>query len=202
MRSLAVIFWFLVTGQIFWIFLKIGLFSFGGGNAMLPLMYQELTEHEIISPEKFSDLVALSQVTPGPVAVNAATYVGLETGGLFTAIVATIGVCLPCFVIMLIVTRMLERFKENALVQGAFVGIRPATVGLIAAAVVFLAEGVLVKGSLVSAQMADPGYYNLIPIGIFGVSIVLMSALKVKPIYVILIMAFVGAMLGGFFKII
>ena len=67
--------------------------------------------------EKFSDLVALSQVTPGPVAVNAATYVGLETGGVIPAIVATVGVCLPCFIIMLIVARMLEIFKENKYVQ-------------------------------------------------------------------------------------
>jgi len=202
MKSLSAIFWFLVTGELFWIFFRIGLFSFGGGNAMLPLMYQELTKHDLMNAEQFSDMVALSQVTPGPVAVNAATYVGLETGGLFTAIVATIGVCLPCFVIMLIVARMLERFKENEMVKGAFVGIRPATVGLIASAVVFIAGGVLVKGPLVSAQMADVNYYNLIPIGIFGVSILLMGALKLKPIYVILIMAFVGAMLGGFFKVI
>ncbi len=188
--------------NLFRIFFKIGLFSFGGGNAMLPLMYQELTRYGIMDPEKFSDLVALSQVTPGPVAVNAATYVGLETMGVFAAVIATIGVCLPCFIIMLIVAKMMERFKENRYVQGAFVGIRPTTVGLIAAAVVFIAGGVLVKGPLISAQMADPGYYNLIPIGIFGASILLMSVLKVKPIYVILIMGFVGAMLGGLFHLI
>ena len=197
-KSLFTIIGVLILGQLFWVFFKVGLFSFGGGNAMLPLMYQELSRYEIMDAEKFSDLVALSQVTPGPVAVNAATYVGLETGGVIPAIVATVGVCLPCFIIMLIVARMLEIFKENKYVQGAFVGIRPATVGLIAAAVVFIAGGVLVKGPLVSAQMADPGYYNLLPICIFGVSIVLMSAYKIKPIYVILIMAFVGAMLGGF----
>lgn len=182
---------------LFWVFFKVGLFSFGGGNAMLPLIYQSLQEFGIMSVEKFSDLVALSQVTPGPVAVNAATYVGLDYAGMPGAIIATIGVCLPCFLIMIIVIRILERFKENTLVQGAFVGIRPATVGLIAAAVVFIADGVLVKGPLVSEQMADLGYYNLIPICIFGASILLITLCKARPIFVILIMAFVGALIGG-----
>ena len=150
-----------------------------------------------MSGTEFSDLVALSQVTPGPVAVNAATYVGLASGGVASAFIATLGVCLPCFIIMMIVIRLLDKFKGNKYVEGAFVGIRPATIGLIAAAVVFIAEGVLVKGSMVSAQMLDPGYYNVIPIIIFGVSIVLISVFKVKPIWVMLVMGFVGALIGG-----
>ena len=182
---------------LFVIFLKVGLFSFGGGNAMLPLIYQSVQEAGIMSAEEFSDLVALSQVTPGPVAVNAATYVGLEEAGVIGAIVATIGVCLPCFIIMLIVIRLLDRFKDNRFVEGAFVGIRPATIGLIAAAVVYIANGVLVKGPMTSAQMADISYYNLIPICIFAVSIVMISVFKVRPILVMLIMGFIGALIGG-----
>ena len=96
------------------------------------------------------------------------------------------------------VKELADRFIAEYYTDARALGIRPATVGLIAAAVVFIAGGVLVKGPLVSAQMADPGYYNLLPICIFGVSILLMSACKIKPIYVILMMAFVGAMLGGF----
>ena len=183
---------------LFGVFFKVGLFAFGGGNAMLPLIYQSVQEVGIMSGTEFSDLVALSQVTPGPVAVNAATYVGLETAGVPGAIIATIGVCLPCFAIMLIVIHMLNRFKENRYVQGALAGIRPAAIGLIAAAVVFIAEGVLVKGSMVSAQMADPSYYNVVPICIFAVSIVLICIPKVKPIWVMLLMGFAGAMIGGF----
>ena len=182
---------------LFVIFLKVGLFSFGGGNAMLPLIYQSVQEAGIMSAEEFSDLVALSQVTPGPVAVNAATYVGLEEAGILGAIIATIGVCLPCFIIMLIVIRLLDRFKDNRFVEGAFVGIRPATIGLIAAAVVYIANGVLVKGPMTSVQMADISYYNLIPICIFTVSIVMISVFKVRPILVMLIMGFIGALIGG-----
>lgn len=183
---------------LFAIFFRIGLFSFGGGNAMLPLIYQSVQEAGVMSGTEFSDLVALSQVTPGPVAVNAATYVGMNAAGLPGALIATIGVCLPCFLIMMIVIRVLGRFRNNRFVEGAFVGIRPATIGLIAAAVIFIADGVLVKGPLVSAQMADPGYYNLIPICIFGVSILLISVLKVKPVWVMLTMGFAGALVGGF----
>ena len=184
---------------LFAIFFKVGLFSFGGGNAMLPLIYQSIQEVGIMSSEEFSDMVALSQVTPGPVAVNAATYVGLVTQGVPGAIIGTIGVCLPCFIIMMIVIKLLDKFKNNKYVEGAFVGIRPATIGLITAAVVFIAEGVLVKGTMVSTQMFDPGYYNLIPIIIFGLSIVLISVFKIKPIWVMLIMGFVGALIGGLF---
>ncbi|MDO4870363.1 MAG: chromate transporter [Bacillota bacterium] len=183
---------------LFYIFFKVGLFAFGGGNAMLPLIYQSVQSVGIMSGTDFSDLVALSQVTPGPVAVNAATYVGLQTAGIPGAIVATVAVCLPCFIIMMIVIRVLERFKTNTYVQGAFAGIRPATIGLIAAAVVFIADGVLVKGSLVSSHMAEIGYYEPVAICIFAASILLICFTKIKPIWVMLFMGFIGAMIGGF----
>lgn len=178
------------------VFFSVGLFAFGGGTAMLPIIYQGVSEFGM-SWSDFSDMVALSQITPGPIAVNAATYIGLRFAGIAGAIVATLAVCIPCFLIMLIVIKLVDKFKTSRIVEGAFVGIRPATIGLILAAVVFVAQGVLVKGSLVSAQMADFGYYNLIPIAIFGVSIVLMSATKLKPIWIMLIMAAVGAVIYG-----
>lgn len=179
------------------IFFKIGLFAFGGGTAMLPLIYQSIYELDVMDASDFSDMVALSQVTPGPVAVNAATYVGIQCAGVPGAIVATISVCVPCFIVMLLVIKLLDKYKGSRIVEGAFVGIRPVTVGLILAAVVFIAQGVLVDGSIISAQMMDPGYYKPIPIGIFGMSIVLMSVLKIKPIYVMLIMAAAGAIIYG-----
>ena len=183
--------------RLFAEFFKVGLFSFGGGNAMLPLIYQSIQKFSQLGTSAFSDMVALSQVTPGPVAVNAATFIGLEAGGVPGAVFATLGVCLPCFLIMLIVIRLLDRFRGSTLVEGAFAGIRPATIGLLLAAVVFIMNGVLVKGPVVSAEMADPGYYNLIPIGIFAVSILLISLLKLKPLHVMLIMGAAGALIYG-----
>ena len=183
--------------RLFLAFFKIGLFSFGGGNAMLPLIYQSMQEFSQLDKSDFSNMVALSQVTPGPVAVNAATYIGLEAAGLPGAITATIGVCTPCFLIMLIVIRLLDKYRDSTLVEGAFVGIRPVTIGLLLAAVIFMMNDVLVKGPVVSAEMMDPGYYNLIPMGIFAVSILLISLVKMKPLHVMLLMGAAGAVIYG-----
>lgn len=178
------------------VFFSVGLFAFGGGTAMLPIIYQGVSEFGM-SWSDFSDMVALSQITPGPIAVNAATYVGMYFAGIAGAVAATLAVCVPCFVIMLIAIRLIDRFRESKFVEGAFTGIRPVTIGLFLAAAMFVAQGVLVKGSLASMQMADISYYNLIPIAIFGVSIALMSLTKMKPIWIMLIMAVVGAVIYG-----
>ncbi len=187
----------MVLLQLFAAFFKVGLFAFGGGNAMLPLIYQSIQQFGQLDASAFSDMVALSQVTPGPVAVNAATFIGLEAAGLPGAVFATIGVCLPCFIIMLIVIRLLDRFRGSTLVEGAFAGIRPVTIGLLLAAVIFMMNTVLVKGPVVSAQLADPGYYNPIPIGIFAASMLLICLLKMKPLHVMLIMGAAGAVIYG-----
>lgn len=179
------------------IFLKVGLFSFGGGNAMLPLIFQSVEQFGVMTAAEFSDLVAISQVTPGPVAVNAATYVGLFAGGILGAIIATICVCLPCFAIMILVIKLLDKFKDNKYVEGAFVGIRPVTIGLIAAAAIFVAQGVLIKGGIASMEMFSIDYYNFIPIGLFIVSIAMMLLTKIKPIIIMLAMGAIGAIIYG-----
>ena len=183
--------------KLFAALFKVGLFSFGGGNAMLPLIYQSIQEFSQLDESAFSDMVALSQVTPGPVAVNAATFIGLKAAGLPGAVSATIGVCLPCFIVMLIVIRLLDKYRNSTVVEGAFAGIRPATIGLLLSAVIFMMNGVLVKGPVVSAQMANPGYYNVIPIGIFAVSILLITLVKMRPLHVMLLMGAAGAVIYG-----
>lgn len=184
---------------LFVAFFRIGLFGYGGGLALLPLIYQSVQQFGFMTQAEFSDLLALSQVTPGAIAVNAATYVGLKFAGLAGAAAATLGVILPEFVLMLIVCRFLDSFSENPLVKGAFLGIRPVTIGLISAAVIFVSEGVLVHGPLISAKLftGGPGYYDFIAIGIAVVSVLLMTAAKMKPIRVMLIMAAIGAVAGG-----
>ncbi|MBQ6402029.1 MAG: chromate transporter [Firmicutes bacterium] len=184
---------------LFAAFFRIGLFGFGGGLVMLPLIYQSVQQFGFMSTEEFSDLLALSQVTPGPIAVNAATYVGLHAGGLPGAVCATIGVTLPAFLIMLLVCRILDRFQTNPLVKGGFEGIRPVTVGMVGAGVLFVSQGVLVHGPVVSAKLvtAGIGYYDFIAIAIAAASVLLMTLLNMKPIRVMLLMAVVGALLGG-----
>ncbi len=125
--------------QLFSIFFKIGLFSFGGGYAMLPLIRQEVViNNHWLGAKEFTDLIAISQATPGPIAINGATYVGYKVSGFFGSISATLGVILPSFIIMLIITKFFLSFKNNEYVANAFLGLRPATIGLIAAAAILV----------------------------------------------------------------
>lgn len=182
---------------LFGSFFKIGLFGFGGGLAMLPLIFQSVQSFGIMTSEEFSNLVALSQVTPGPMAVNAATYIGFNYAGIPGALVATLGVCLPAFILMVIVYRFVQKFNDNRIVQGVLSGIRPVTVALIGAAVIFVSEGVLVGGPLISQKLLEAGldYLNLIPICIFVITMVLVAKFKMKPIKVMILMGIAGALL-------
>lgn len=133
--------------QLFWTYTKIGLFGFGGGYAMLSLVQDEVVVKQgWITEQQFTDIVALSQVTPGPIGINSATYIGYTaTGSILGAIVATLAVSLPSFILVMLILMAFSRFRQNRWVEAAFVGIRPASVGLIASAALLLsihAEGV------------------------------------------------------------
>ena len=128
--------------KIFLVFMKIGLFSYGGGNAILPLIRQEVVvNYSWIKSSEFIDLVAISQATPGPIAINGATYIGYRVGGFWGSILANLGVILPTFIIMLFITKAFMKFKHNEYVQNAFSGVLPATVGLIASSAVIISYG-------------------------------------------------------------
>jgi chromate transporter len=122
--------------QLFWVYLKIGLFSFGGGYAMLSFVeYEVVRHHAWIKSAEFADIVAISQMTPGPIGLNTATYVGYTvTGSVLGSAVATLAVCLPSFVLMILICRFLDRYRSNRWVEAALSGLKPVTVGLIAAA--------------------------------------------------------------------
>jgi len=127
--------------QIYLAFCKIGLFSIGGGYVMLPLIQKEIIErHGWLTLTEFVDLLAVAEMTPGPVAINAATFIGFRTGGLLGAVLATAGVVTPSVIIMLLAAAFLRRFYEHSLVQAAFRGLRPAVIALIISAAVFVAR--------------------------------------------------------------
>lgn len=105
---------------------------------MIPLMKMEIERHGWLSLQEFADLVAVSQMTPGPIGINAATFIGIRTAGISGAIVSTLGVVLPSFVIIIIIARLLNAFRTNRIVDAVIKGVRPATIGLIATAVLFL----------------------------------------------------------------
>lgn len=125
---------------LLYIFFKIGLFSFGGGYAMLPLIRQYVVvSNPWVTANEFTDLVAISQATPGPIAINAATYIGFKVGGIWGSIFATLGIVLPSFIVMLIITKFFLKFKNSKYMEDAFSGIRKAAIGLIAAAAILVA---------------------------------------------------------------
>lgn len=126
--------------QLFYTFLKVGLFSFGGGYAMISFIYDEVvTKHHWIDSVTFTDLIAISQVTPGPIGINSATYVGYSvTGNAFGSLVATLGAVLPSFAIILLICKLYVVFSKNRYFEAALRGIRPVIIGLIASAAILL----------------------------------------------------------------
>ncbi|QQO09477.1 chromate transporter [Breznakiella homolactica] len=115
-------------------FFKIGLFSIGGGLATLPFLYQLADKYDWLTPEIIVDMIAVSEATPGAIGVNMATYTGYQCAGIPGAVIATLGLICPSIIIILIVARILQAFKENRIVKSVFSGLRPAATGLIAAA--------------------------------------------------------------------
>lgn len=124
--------------QLFLSFLKIGIVSFGGGLAMIPLISSEIIRHQWISESDFVKIIGISQMTPGPIAVNAATFVGYQTGGLLGAFVATLGVSLPPLFIILSVSKFLFSKSESKIMQVIFYGIKPVVVALISGAGIYI----------------------------------------------------------------
>ena len=122
--------------DLFWTFFKIGAFTFGGGYAMIPLIQSEVTSHGWMTAEEVVNFVAVSESTPGPFAVNASSYVGAQTAGLPGAFCATLGVVLPSFVIIYVISFVLRQFEELKAVQYAFAGIRAGVLALIIQALV------------------------------------------------------------------
>ena len=134
--------------QLFVSYLKIGFFGFGGGYAMLSLIQNEVVvQHAWMSNAEFADIVAVSQMTPGPIAINSATYVGYTVGcqagtgcwcGILGSVIATFAVCLPSLTVMLLLTRFFLKLKGNRYIEGAMAGMKPVVIGMIAAAALLL----------------------------------------------------------------
>lgn len=131
--------------QIFLTFLKIGAFSFGGGYAVLAFIEKEIVANKAwLTADEFIDVVAISQITPGPIAVNSSTYAGFKVAGIPGALAGTIGVTLVSFVLIVTVASKLENMKDQSAVQWVFMGLRPAVIGLIASAAYSIAKSAVV----------------------------------------------------------
>lgn len=179
--------------ELFWTFLKIGAFTFGGGYAMLPLIQAEVAAHSWMSATDLVNFVAISESTPGPFAINISTYVGMETAGLPGAVCSTFGVVLPSFVIILIVAQCYERFKQSRVVKGCMSGLKPAVIGMIGAAILSVAQTVFFPDGLHFSSIAT--YPFVTSLVIFVPSFILIFR-KVHPILVILLSAVLGIGFG------
>jgi len=169
---------------LFWTFFEIGAFTFGGGYAMLPLIQAQVEAHGWLTSRELIDFIAVSESTPGPFAVNVSTYVGAETGGVFGAFCATLGVILPSFLVILFVARCFAKFQSNRFVKGGMSGLKPAVVGLIAAAVISTGRTVFFPAGISAAACLSFAFLSSLLI--FAVML-LLSFKKVHPILIILL---------------
>lgn len=183
----------MIVLELFWTFLKIGAFTFGGGYAMLPMIQEQVLAHGWLTGEELINFIAVSESTPGPFAVNISTYVGMETAGLIGALCATLGVVLPSFVIILVVAGCFARFQQSRVVRGCMAGLKPAVVGLIAAAVVSTGKTVFFPGVFAPATLLSASFLSAALI--FAVALTL-ALMKKHPIWIILLSAALGIAAG------
>jgi chromate transporter len=174
--------------QLFYTFFKIGLFGFGGGYAMLSMIQGEVvTRYRWLTPQEFTDIVAVSQMTPGPIGINSATYVGYAaTGSVWGSVVATFAVVLPSFILMLTISRFFLKYRQHPAVEAVFSGLRPAVVGLLASAAL-----VLMNADNFGSPSSDLRTF-LISCTIFVAAFVASRRFRVSPILIIVLCGLLG----------
>lgn len=174
--------------QLFVSYLKIGFFGFGGGYAMLSLIHSEVVEHNAwLTNGEFSDIVAISQMTPGPIALNSATYIGYEVAGVWGSIVATVAVCLPALTLMMLITRFFLKLHDNIYVKSVVAGMKPVVVGMIMSAALLL----ILPHSAEGRSFIDGWSWAIF------VVVLIASARKVNPILLIVCSGLAGVLIYG-----
>ena len=182
---------------LFFEFFKAGLFAVGGGMATLPFLYDMSARHpDWFTTAQLADMIAVSESTPGPIGVNMATYVGFHTAGIPGGLIATIGLVTPSVIIVLLIARVLKQFRENRYVDAAFYGLRPCSVGLIAAAGLLVVKIALLDFDAFAASGAILDLLNVKALILAAVLLVLTRAVKatkkLHPIVFILGSALAG----------
>jgi chromate transporter len=182
--------------QLFFEFFKTGLFAVGGGMATLPFLYDISARTGWYTTEMLADMIAVSESTPGPIGVNMATYVGFVTAGIPGAVIATLGLITPSIIVILLIARALKAFRENPYVEAAFYGLRPCSVGLIAAAGFLVVKLALFNTELYQASGKLLDLFDFKAIALAAVLLVCTRYVKklkgLHPIFFILASAVVG----------
>lgn len=182
--------------RLFWEFFKTGLFAVGGGMATLPFMYDISDKTGWFTHSMLADMVAVSESTPGPIGVNMATYVGFVTGGIPGAVIATVGLVTPSVIVILLIARVLKAFRENQYVDAGFYGLRPCSIGLIAAAGVLVVKLALFNTELYASTGAIADLFNVKALILAAVLLAATRCIKklkgLHPIVFILASAVIG----------
>ena len=184
--------------RLFIEFFRAGLFAVGGGLATLPFLYDISTRTGWFTHAQLADMVAVSESTPGPIGVNMATYVGFTTAGLPGAVIATLGLITPSVIVILLVVRILDKFSSNHYVQDAFYGLRPASIGLIAAALFLVVKIALLN---VKAFAASGSFADLFDLKAIILAVILYFAMKkisLHPVFFLAVSAVIGILLRLF----
>ncbi|MBC8569732.1 chromate transporter [Zongyangia hominis] len=180
---------------LFLTFFKIGLFTLGGGYAMIPLIQADVVGNGWMSLEQFIDFIAVAESTPGPFAVNTATFVGFRMGGPLGAAAATLGVVLPSFLIILFIAKWFMSFQDNFYVRSAMTGLRPVILGLISSAAFTIAVANFLPD--LSSFYAALSSVNVRGLVIFGIILFLNCKWKLHPIWLIVISGVLGVLFFG-----
>lgn len=170
--------------ELFLSFFQVGLFSIGGGYAAMPLIQHQVVElHSWLTMQEFVDIITISQMTPGPIAINSATFVGIQIAGLSGAIVATLGCVFPSCVIVLTLALIYFRYRNLSVVQGVLGGLRPAVVAMIASAGLSIIITSFWNGAAISL---NPESLDWIAVVLFVAALFALRKWKLNPIYVML----------------
>ena len=179
--------------ELFWAFFQIGLFSFGGGYAAVPLIQHQIVEtNHSLEMSQFADLITIAEMTPGPIAVNSATFVGQQIAGLPGAVICTLGCILPSFVIVLALSWLYVKYRSLKTIQGVLTGLRPAVVAMIASAGLSLLLLALFNASLFTVRFSD---FRIIEALLFVFCLFLLRKTKIGPIPIIFGSGLVGTLI-------
>lgn len=179
--------------KLFWAFFQVGLFSVGGGYAALPLIQnQVVNNYGWLNMSEFSDIITISQMTPGPIAINSATFVGIRIAGIGGAVIATVSCILPSCIIVLILAVLYKKYRDLKHVQGVLQSLQPAVVGLIAAAGLGIITNALWNGNAVSFDIKS---IDFIVVGLMIVFVIVLRKIKLSPSIVILGSGLVGGLI-------
>ena len=178
--------------QLFFEFFKTGLFTIGGALATIPFLQEMADNTGWFTQAQLTDMIAISESTPGPIGINMATYVGYMTAGFPGGLIASLGLVTPSLMIVLLVAGLLSRFKESTLTESAFYGLRPASVGLISAAGLSVLRSSLIREDLWELTGAVSDLFDIKAILLAAILLLLANKTKIHPIIFIAVSALIG----------